>query len=131
MGSQVSMPGNGLAKPLGELERMWPREILVMDIASQAELADAVCRSGAADAAISAGFLKDMSSSFPHEPPNNTTGVGNCAYMALYAVDPGHRAQFAIIHKSYTLMLKRQYNVRMCSTQLASALAFYRFDGFE
>ena len=100
----------GIARPLEELERMWPHEILAMSMEDQADLADSVCREGAADPRICAQFLSDVGHSFPHEPPTNTTGVGNIAYLSLHAVDPSHRAEFSAVHKAYTLMLTRRYS---------------------
>jgi hypothetical protein len=111
MGTSMSSSNKDLARPLKELERMWPTEVLAMGIESQAELADHMCVSGAANTDVCAGFLRKLQDVFPHEPPNNTTGVGNIAYLALFAVDPAHRAQFAIFHNAYTLLLKRKYGL--------------------
>jgi hypothetical protein len=97
-----------LARPLKELERMWPHEVLAMQVEQQAELADRVCRAGAADAAVCTTFLRDLRAEFPLGPPSDTTGVGNLAYLSLHAVDPEQRAEFATAHRAYILMLLRR-----------------------
>ena len=111
MGLHLSRAGGGLARPLDELRRMWPREVLAMPVAEQAELADSVCRSGATDVATCRAFLVYLRSSFPHEPPMNATGVGNIAFLSLYADDPAHRAEFATVHGAYILLLARRHGL--------------------
>jgi hypothetical protein len=100
---------HGCARPLDELERLWPNGVLAMGIEDQAELADDVCLARASSPDFCRDVLADLRSRFPHEPPTNTTGVGNLAYLALHAPEEDVRVEFITVWTAYTLLLKRMH----------------------
>jgi hypothetical protein len=53
-----------------------------------------------------------MRASFPNEPPTNTTGVANLAFLAMRA-HPDFRDEFATIYHAYLVALKRKYEALM------------------
>ncbi len=113
MGSWMSSTRHadlGIARPLSELQRMFPHEILGMTIAQQAELADQVCRYHAGDRTFCEQQLKNVRASFPFEPPDNTTGVANMAFMALHAA-PVHREELMNVYTAYILFMRRKHGV--------------------
>ncbi len=90
-----------------ELDRIWPAEILRMNVLDQSRFADAVCRSFAADASFLEHRIKKLRSD---PPPNSATGVGNLAYLALHA-PPGLLRTFDEIHRRTVARLRRKHGV--------------------
>jgi hypothetical protein len=100
----------GCPASLKDLKALWPSGILQMDKEKQAEFADYVCREGAARASFSEQQLKSTRLDFPHAPPDNTTGVGNLALLALRAPE-AYRKEWDAVYTGYIAMLKRYYGV--------------------
>lgn len=109
MGTAASSLDNGCAGHLHTLEEMWPK-VVALPIEEQAAYADTVCGLNAADPEWSLKMLEGVRKDFPLSPPNNTTGVGNLAYMAINGSEE-HREEWKTIHLAYTLFLKRQHGL--------------------
>lgn len=99
----------GCAATLAELKRLWP-SVVTMSVEQQAAYADKICRDNATDANWSEAMLQNVRAGFPHSPPNNTTGVGNIAFMSINAPEK-HRQEWQTIHLAYTMFLKRQFKI--------------------
>ncbi len=95
--------------PLYKLQAAWP-SVVSEPIEAQAKYADVVCISSGADASFCEEQLAHIRKAFPHGPPNNTTGVGNIAYLALH----GHqksREEYKTVHYAYMMLLARRFNL--------------------
>lgn len=99
-------PGS-CAGHLHDLQEMWPK-VVTLPTEEQACYADTVCGLNAHDPDWSLRMLESVRKGFPHSPPDNTTGVGNLAYMALNGPEE-HREEWKTVHLAYTLFLKRQH----------------------
>jgi hypothetical protein len=100
--------GNTFARPMNELEQLWPTGILQMKLDKQAAYADIVCIQNATDYAFCEDQIKSIRALFPLFPPNNTTGLANLAYMSKYA-HPEFREEFSTVYLAYSSLLKRRF----------------------
>lgn len=96
----------GCAAELRELEGLWPKEILTMSICKQARYADAVCRRFSNNKA----FLQESLEHVKASEINNTTGVGNIAYLALYS-DMEFRKEYYLQYLRLVSDLRKVYNI--------------------
>jgi hypothetical protein len=117
MNMNMSTPP-GCALPLAELEARWPG-IVVEPIEEQAKVADAVCRAGATDPVFCKRQLGFVRSAFPHGAPDNATGVGNLAWLALHAEPAAVREEFKVVHLAYTAHLALRHKVKPLTTAVA------------
>lgn len=102
--------GNAFARPLDNLEQLWPKGILQMTLDEQAAYADYVCIESASGHDFCDEQIKSIREDFPFHPPCNTTGLANLAYMSKYA-HPTFRDEFSNVHLAYSALLKRKYRV--------------------
>ncbi len=100
--------GNTIARPLNELEQLWPTGILQMKLDQQATFADIVCIQNANDYRFCKDQIKSIRALFPLFPPTNTTGLGNLAYLSKYA-HPEFREEFSNVYLAYSSLLKRRF----------------------
>ena len=107
MGAVESRIPNGCAHSLSTLKSEWP-SVIYKSTKEQAEFADAVCRHESQNESFNVEQLKSIRDTFPMSPPDNTTGVGNSAYMALNA-PLMFKTEWDAIHTAYMAVLQRTY----------------------
>lgn len=99
MGQLLSSTNHGCSHSSATLTEVWPR-VVHMAVEEQSLYSDVVCREHAWNEAFSSQQLQLVRADFPFSPPDNTTGIGNMAYMVMHAFCD-HKTEWKMIRAAY------------------------------